>query len=68
MPESRLLDQLEVAVDATLLRESTDQVGRFAFEHALINHTLYEALGATRRARLHHRIALALETCTAPTR
>jgi tetratricopeptide (TPR) repeat protein len=62
LPEGRLLDELEAAVGATLLRESSDQVGRFTFEHALINHTLYQALGATRRARLHHRVALALES------
>ncbi len=61
MPEDRLLDQLEAAVGATLLRESTDQVGRFTFEHALINDTLYQGLGGTRRARLHRRVALALE-------
>ena len=59
--EGRLLDQLETAVGAALLRESADQVGRFTFEHALINHTLYQGLGGTRRARLHHRVALALE-------
>ena len=59
IPESRLLDHLETAVSATLLRESTDQVGRFTFEHALINHTLYQGLGATRRARLHHCVAVA---------
>ncbi len=61
MPEGRLLDELEAAVSATLLRESADHVGRFTFEHALINHTLYQGLGGTRRARLHHRVALALE-------
>ncbi len=61
IPESRLLDQLEAAVGATLLHESTDQVGRFTFEHALINHTLYQGLGNTRRARVHHRVAEALE-------
>src|SRR5207248_72368 len=33
----------------------------FSFAHALINQCLYEGLGATRRAMLHHRIALALE-------
>jgi class 3 adenylate cyclase len=59
--EARLLDLLEAAVSASLLRESTDQVGRFTFEHALINHTLYQGLGNTRRARLHRRIAEALE-------
>ena len=62
IPESLLLDQLEAAVGATLLHESPDQVGQFTFEHALVNHTLYQGLGATRRARLHHRVALALES------
>ena len=61
VPEGRLLDQLEAAVAASLLDESTEQVGRFRFVHALINQTLYETLGATRRARMHHRVAQALE-------
>ena len=61
MTEARLLDVLEAAVQASLLRESTEVVGRFDFEHALINHTLYQGLGGTRRARLHHRIAEAIE-------
>ena len=59
--ETRLLDHLEAAVAASLLDESTEQVGRFRFVHQLINQTLYAALGATRRARLHHRVAVALE-------
>jgi hypothetical protein len=61
MDETRLLDHLEAAVAASLLDESPEQVGRFRFVHQLINQTLYAALGATRRARLHHRVALALE-------
>lgn len=61
MSESRLLDVLEAGVQASLLRESTEVVGRFEFEHALINHTLYQGLGGTRRARLHHRVAEAIE-------
>ena len=52
---------LEAAVQASLLRESTEVVGRFDFEHALINHTLYQGLGGTRRARLHHLVAEAIE-------
>ena len=44
-----------------MLVESADPPGRFAFSHALVNHTLYEALGPTRRARLHRRVAEALE-------
>ena len=45
MSEGRLLDELEAAVDASLLHESADRVGRFTFAHALINHTLYQGLG-----------------------
>jgi hypothetical protein len=59
--ESRLLDQLETAVAASLLSESSERVGEFSFAHALINQTLYEGLGTTRRARMHHRVAVALE-------
>jgi class 3 adenylate cyclase len=60
-PESELLDRLETAVAASLLDESTEHVGRFRFVHALINQTLYEGLGATRRASLHQRVAVVLE-------
>jgi hypothetical protein len=56
-----VLDSLETAVAASLLGESSDRIGLFYFEHALINQTLYEALGPTRRARLHHQVAVALE-------
>jgi class 3 adenylate cyclase len=59
--EARLLDHLEAAVAASLLDESTEEVGRFRFVHALINQTLYEALGATRRARIHHAVGEAME-------
>jgi class 3 adenylate cyclase/tetratricopeptide (TPR) repeat protein len=59
--ESRLLDHLEAAVAASLLAESSERVGQFRFAHALVNQTLYEGLGATRRARMHGRVAQALE-------
>jgi class 3 adenylate cyclase len=61
MDEARLLDDLEAAVAASVLAESSEQVGRFRFAHALINQTLYDGLGATRRARMHQRVAEALE-------
>jgi class 3 adenylate cyclase len=61
MGEGRLLDELDAAVGASLLAESTEQIGLFRFTHALINQTLYAALGTTRRARMHHRVAQALE-------
>ena len=66
--EARLLDDLEAAVAASVLAESSEQVGRFRFVHALINQTLYDGLGATRRARMHQRVAQALEIRTEPTR
>ncbi len=59
--ESTLLDHLEAAVAASLLAESAERLGQFRFAHALINQTLYEGLGATRRARMHQRVAQALE-------
>jgi hypothetical protein len=59
--ETQLLDHLEAAVAASLLAESDERVGRFRFAHALINQTLYDGLGATRRARMHQRVAQALE-------
>ena len=59
--EGALLDHLEAAVAASLLAESSERLGQFRFAHALINQTLYEGLGATRRARMHERVAQALE-------
>ncbi len=61
LDETRLLDQLEAAVAALVLDESTERVGSFRFIHALINQTLYRGLGATRRARMHQRVAQAFE-------
>ena len=58
--EGELLDLLDGAVRAALLHEGRSP-GRFRFAHTLVNHTLYEVLGATRRARTHRRIAEALE-------
>ncbi len=59
--EDELLDLLEQAVAASVLVERADQPGSFSFAHALINHTLYESLGGTRRTRVHMRVAEALE-------
>ena len=59
--ESQLLDHLEAAVAASLLAESEERAGQFRFAHALINQTLYDGLGVTRRARMHQRVAQALE-------
>lgn len=59
--EEDLLDALEGALQASVLVESPQRAGRFSFAHALINHALYDATGATRRGRLHRRVAEALE-------
>jgi predicted ATPase len=59
--EARLLDLLERTVGAALLREDSERAGRFTFTHALVEYTLYEDLGRTRRARLHRQVAEALE-------
>ncbi len=59
--EDELLDELDRALQASLLVESPARAGRFSFAHALIAHALYDAVGATRRGRLHRRVAEALE-------
>jgi class 3 adenylate cyclase len=66
LTESELLDQLEAAVEASVLEESTEHLGRFRFMHALIKQTLYEGLGQTRRARTHRWVAEALEELHGP--
>lgn len=59
--EDDVLDFLERSAQAALTTEVAGTVGRFRFVHTLIQHTLYEDLGATRRARLHHKVATFLE-------
>ncbi len=60
--EDPLLDLLEGAIGAGLVSESDDKAGRYRFVHALIQHTLYQDLGATRRQRAHQRVAEAFES------
>ena len=58
--DHELLDDLERAERARLVAE-TGRPEQFRFEHALIQHTLYQDLGTTRRVRVHRRAAQALE-------
>jgi class 3 adenylate cyclase len=59
--EGELLDALDAAAAAALVRELADAPGRYSFTHALIQHTLYEDMGVTRRSRAHRSVAEALE-------
>ncbi len=62
--EDEVLDVLDSAATAALVAEVASAPGRYHFSHALIQHTLYQELGATRRARAHRRVAEAIETVT----
>ncbi|MGH2889182.1 MAG: ATP-binding protein, partial [Solirubrobacteraceae bacterium] len=66
--EDELLTALEEALAAGLVREQPGSLGRYAFSHALIRETLYEATSGARRARLHHRVGIALEELGDPER
>jgi len=59
--EDELLDTLDRALQASVLVESPTRAGRFSFAHALIARALYDAVGTTRRGRLHCRAAEAIE-------
>ena len=59
-PTDRIIEVLEEALEAGLIREA-DELDRFAFAHALVRETLYEAQSASRRVRLHRRIGEVLE-------
>jgi DNA-binding SARP family transcriptional activator len=56
----RTLDALEAAEQARLVRPA-GSLDRFSFAHALVRQTIIGDLAAGRRARLHARIAAALE-------
>jgi class 3 adenylate cyclase len=55
-----VLDVVEVAERATLVSSVGGE--RFTFVHALVEHTIYDGLTPARRARLHRRVAEAIET------
>jgi class 3 adenylate cyclase/tetratricopeptide (TPR) repeat protein len=60
MDEDTVLDVCETAVTAAVLHP-TEVPERYTFAHALIEHTLYEGLSPTRRARAHRAVAEAIE-------
>ncbi len=63
--QDELIDILEAAVAAGLIVEDRE-VDRFSFSHSLVRAALYERPIASRRLRLHRRIAEALEFSPLP--
>ena len=61
LDEESVFETLDDAVRAGLVQEVPTVVGVYTFPHALVRQTIYEGLSATRRARLHRRVADALE-------
>ncbi len=61
LPQEEVLDVLDSATGAALIREVPDVVGRYSFSHALTQHTLYQELSKIRRTRAHRRVAEAIE-------
>ena len=59
--EEEVLNILDASKAVSLVRELAGPPGQFSFVHALIQHTLYEDLGPTRKALAHERVAQALE-------
>jgi tetratricopeptide (TPR) repeat protein len=62
LDDDALLEALDEALSAHLVEELQDTTGRYQFTHALIQATLADELSRARRARLHARIAVSLET------
>jgi DNA-binding NarL/FixJ family response regulator len=59
LDEPALLDCLDEALAAEVLAPAGAE--RYDFAHALVRHTLYDRFSASRRARIHRRLADALE-------
>lgn len=61
LSEGALLDCLDEAIGAGLLRAAADRADEYEFTHAIVRHALYETQNRDRRVRLHRRVAQALE-------
>ena len=56
-----LLDALDEATRAGVLREVGGAVGRYRFAHALVRSALHEEISTNRRVRMHWRVGEAIE-------
>ncbi len=65
--QDELLDVLDAASGAALVREVPDVAGRYSFSHALTQHTLYQGLPTVRRTRAHRQVAEAIEATVGKT-
>lgn len=61
LSEDELLDSLDEATEAGLLRAPSADAREYEFAHAIVRHALYHGQSRDRRIRLHRRIASALE-------
>ena len=59
--EEEVLDRLDPTVEAGLIAAVPGAPGRFRFSHDLIRETIYADVSPATRARLHRRVAFALE-------
>jgi DNA-binding SARP family transcriptional activator/tetratricopeptide (TPR) repeat protein len=65
-PRDAILDALESAADANLIRALPDRSAGWAFSHALIREALHDELSGLRRTRLHARVAEGLDALPEP--
>ena len=56
-----VISAIEASIAAGLVVEVADDIDVFRFAHALVREVLCDELTSSRRVRLHHRIAVALE-------
>jgi tetratricopeptide (TPR) repeat protein len=61
MDDEAVLDVVGRGLQAGLVTQVAGILDRYSFAHALTQHTLYDDLGSTRRARAHRRVADVLE-------
>jgi DNA-binding SARP family transcriptional activator/tetratricopeptide (TPR) repeat protein len=61
-----LLDAIEEGVVAGMVRDVPGSPGAYTFAHALVRHALHDELSVLRRARMHRRVAEAMEATGDP--